>query len=39
MWLTCDIQSNLYRTALYIAVTLYIMVTELLPQNHTLYLL
>ena len=34
-----EVQSNLYITALYIAVTLCITVTEQLPKNHPLYLL
>ena len=33
------IQWNLYKTALYIAVTLCTTVTEQLPKNHLLYLL
>ena len=31
------IQSNLYMVALYKAITLYIMVTKQLPENHALY--
>ena len=34
-----NVQSNLYITALYIAVTLCITVTEQLSKNHLLYLL
>ena len=33
------LQSNLYVTALYMAVTLCITVTEQIPENHALYLL